>query len=520
MQRYAAPVVAGLLFTSQWLAYRSFWLDDAFITFRYARNLAEGLGPVFNPGEFVEGYTNFLWVLVTALPFVWLDELSALLVIKYTGLSLGLLVLWQCWTFPAPTPHGEGDPARRWLVVVLAAHPVFVANCGDGLETPLFMALVLACARGLVAAPSVRTGAFAGAALAGAVWTRPESLPLLIGLPALFAVCRYGDGLRGEKRSWQIGFALTSAPPVLGHLAWRWWYYGDLLPNTFYAKATGELYPRIAEGFANLGSFATIDEGVPAFGLWLLLALAGSGLVAAIHRHDGGLRVWLVGLWTFVAFRVAFDVWSGGEYMGFFRFLAPALPPLVILADEGWRRISRPSVRRLAVLASVAAVGVGIAGNAVHARIDASYEAGLRDAHIALGVWLAETYPPETVVAIGDAGAVPFFSRLPIIDLWGLTDRVVARLPGDYRDRKGTASYALMRRPEVIVLWNRTQILREPGRHRVNGGRPFDVAIFEHPTFRREYRFVREFTFRSEEEHGSGYYLDVFEHKTVALSRP
>ena len=50
-----------------WLVSLSWWLtDDAFISFRYARNLLEGHGLVFNPGERVEGYTNFLWVLELA----------------------------------------------------------------------------------------------------------------------------------------------------------------------------------------------------------------------------------------------------------------------------------------------------------------------------------------------------------------------------------------------------------------------------------------------------------------------
>lgn len=40
--------------------------DDAFITFRYSRFLAEGQGPIYNLGERVEGYTNFLLMLIVA----------------------------------------------------------------------------------------------------------------------------------------------------------------------------------------------------------------------------------------------------------------------------------------------------------------------------------------------------------------------------------------------------------------------------------------------------------------------
>ena len=58
-----ACAVLGILF-----AYSIAWTcDDAWISFRYARNFVEGLGLVFNPGERVEGYTNFSWTLLAAL---------------------------------------------------------------------------------------------------------------------------------------------------------------------------------------------------------------------------------------------------------------------------------------------------------------------------------------------------------------------------------------------------------------------------------------------------------------------
>ena len=68
------PLLCGLLFTGLWLSYRDFWLDDAFITFRYARNVAAGLGAVFNPGEAVEGYTSFLWMLICSAFFALGDD--------------------------------------------------------------------------------------------------------------------------------------------------------------------------------------------------------------------------------------------------------------------------------------------------------------------------------------------------------------------------------------------------------------------------------------------------------------
>ncbi len=518
-----APLLCGLLFVALWQSYRFFWLDDAFITFRYARNLAHGLGPVFNPGEAVEGYTSFLWLLITAVPFALFDDMHALAAIKAVELQLGLWILWRTWTFPAPRPApGAGAdsarPTRRWLVVLLAANPVFLANSGDGMETPLYTALLLECARSFTRAPTLKTGAATGALVAAAVWTRPESLALWVGLPLLLALI----GPRNRFGSWLRGFGATSLPLVLGHLLWRWDYYGALLPNTFYAKATGALAPRLVSGLSDLGAFGSFHLGVPALGVWLALALACVGLARAPRPAPVEARAWRAILWGIVAFRVAFDVWSGSEWMGVFRFLSPALPALIILADDGLRHmpaLQLPALqgkpgRALAVGICALTVAVGIWGHIAQTRVRAGYERGLRQAHIALGSWLAQRHAPDALIALGDAGAIPFFSGLPTLDLWGLNDATIAGLEGEYGSRPDVVEYALGREPDVFVIWSLVPILRDPQRPRIYGGQTFDRAITEHPIFQRDYRFVREFTFRPEAEPWSGYYLEVFERRT------
>ena len=172
-------------------------------------------------------------------------------------------------------------------------------------------------------------------------------------------------------------------------------------------------------------------------------------------------------------------------------------------------------MKRAAVaIGCLAAAAVGFLGHAVQAEAWGRYGRGLREAHIELGTWLKETRPRDTVVALGDAGAIPFFSELPVIDLWGLADPAIASLPGEYRSREGTADYALGRRPDLIVLWNRRPIHDEDGSLRIVGGTAFDRALAEHPGFPRDYEFVREFTFRPIAEPGTGYYLDVFERRS------
>ena len=433
------PSIGAALFFALWLDYRDFWLDDSFITFRYARNWADGLGPSFNPGEAVEGYTTFSWLVLVAIAFSLLPEASVLAFVKLSGLGLGLWVLWRSYSFPGPS----GEPRRRFWILLLAANPVFVANCGDGMETPLFMLLLLECARASLAPPSARGGAWVGVLAAACIWTRPEALPLLGGLPLVVL------GFHGRAAlPWLRGFALASLPLVVGHFAWRLGYYGAVLPNTFYAKASGDLLARITRGVADLGAFLSVDHGVPAVGVWIAGALAVFGLV---RRQDAGQ--WLTLLWGIIGFRIAFDLWSGSEAMGTFRFLAPALPALFVLADEAARSLAGLRAR-VALAAGAAGLAFSVWGHSALGQARGHYAEGLEQAHWALGKWLAESQPDGTWLAVGDAGVVPFVSRLPVIDLWGLADAHIARLPGEYGDRPGTADYVLARRPEVIVIWN------------------------------------------------------------------
>ena len=61
-----ATVFAVAVFVFDFWRYAGYLIDDTYISLRYAKNLVDGLGLVFNPGERVEGYTNFLFVLLGA----------------------------------------------------------------------------------------------------------------------------------------------------------------------------------------------------------------------------------------------------------------------------------------------------------------------------------------------------------------------------------------------------------------------------------------------------------------------
>ena len=98
--------LAALLGYWQW-QYRGYVKDDAFISLRYARNIADGLGVVFNPGDRLEGYTNFLWILLT-VPAYWLG-IDALDWVKVMGCGFALVGVVVTWAIARFFNGGRAD---------------------------------------------------------------------------------------------------------------------------------------------------------------------------------------------------------------------------------------------------------------------------------------------------------------------------------------------------------------------------------------------------------------------------
>ena len=140
-----------------------FLCDDAFISFRYARNLLEGHGLVFNPGEYVEGYSNFLWVLeltaIWGLSGVAPERAAPWLSVAFTA---GTIAAMMWWIAHLPLLRHRGLVAWMALGLVCASATFAVWTSGGGLETrqfTFFIVLAVMCLslyrdrrRGLLAA--------------------------------------------------------------------------------------------------------------------------------------------------------------------------------------------------------------------------------------------------------------------------------------------------------------------------------------------------------------------------------
>ncbi|HXI04218.1 MAG TPA: hypothetical protein VNI57_13680, partial [Candidatus Saccharimonadales bacterium] len=455
--RIALAALLAVALAHSW--YRAFLIDDACISFRYARNLAEGAGLVFNVGERVEGYTNFLWTLILAAATrLGLDPAP---VAEVAGIlsSLILLAILYRW-------GRECGLGRTWALVapgMLAVNRTYAAWATGGLETRFFTLLLVASAWRLHAeartmgeagsdeapGPSDPTTGFPFSALllALACLTRPEGLlaAAVAGAGYLIACVR-----SGRSASW-VRFAIWSVlivVPGAAHVVWRRTYYGEWLPNSFYAKVPGL---RLVSGVFYLYEFAWYHV--------LLAAIAALIFLGVRHREIlPRARIAMTSLGAFAlpftALYLLYACLVGGDHFEF-RFVDPILPFLylgmALLSGpraDGDPTGSRPEARPAgehAVLAVALLVAAGLSSVTGFRDVDRHVSFGGKEHYVSIvstesesayfarwakiGRWLRTHANPAESIAVAPSGAIPYYSGLRTLDMLGINDHEIARLP-------------------------------------------------------------------------------------------
>jgi hypothetical protein len=470
-RRWCSPSWAGSSSVLGWVVLwrQGFYLlDDAYITFRYVANLAAGHGLVWNPGEHVEGYTNLLWVLMLA-PFALL-ELDLTIPAAVLGTLFGCGTLEVLRRIVRTALPGRPLPIQLLPGLLLATSPSFAFWSTSGMETPLFCFWVLLSIHLLLLARVDRRYLGpAGLTLAACCLTRPEGL-LVAGLALLvelLAARPDGQRLAGRLRRVLLP-GLVVAAVAAAHLGFRLWYYGDPLPNTFYAKVLPGVVA-LQRGGAHLLAFALVG------GLF-----AVPGLVAL--RRRGPARPYLVHGYLLLAVYLLYLLVIDGDYPGWYRFYLPLLPlPLVGLAWAVARFGDllaagapgrRPGILRLLVPA-VCLVGLCLPVPLCWSRSEASAARGLKlsgELSSRLNeVFFRRQVPPQSYVAVSAVGMIGYYTPYRILDTWGLNDRHIGHAPANpvlhnkFAHDKGDWVYVLERRPDYIVTFRRWRLGRLKG---------------------------------------------------------
>ena len=444
----------------------NFVTDDAFISFVYSRNFAEHGELAFNAGMApVEGYTNFLWTFVLGLLMVVgiPPEISSL--VLGTGFAIATLVavvrlsrlVWRGqsgWDYLAPA-----------LLVLSAGYACWSSG---GLETQMFTFWVVLSIY-LYMAAQVEPGRYKalGVVMALAVLTRPEGLLVAgaIGLHALVSklIKRQLMPTRPELYA-VVAFVVL----VGGYFAWRWWYYGFPLPNTYYVKAAGPASPGYEDKMLANGLYY-VGQWLRQTGLWLAAPLAILGLVAArpssLRFRLATLVLPLAGLYLFYTVKV------GGDFMGLHRFVMPLFVLAAIgvafgmrlFADSVERVVLHPVSARVIAAGFVLLLLVGVGwsqlrltkeslrfGNFKNDRgIDtpAFLEVYAHDRTL-IGKHMQPCMRDDDFVIYGGAGAKPYYLETRGIDVFGLVSERIAHEVPRTNPRAGHNKWA----PDKLLL--------------------------------------------------------------------
>jgi len=391
--------------------------DDAMISMRYAANWADGHGFVWNPGERVEGYTNFAWTAVMGL--CHLVRLSP----SHTCLLVQLLGIAICWVALVATVQLARAcrllPVSAGCAVVLAGtYYNLLFFTLYGMETGLVTCLATFALAEAVKAVRRNQGRVTSVQwFAPAILVRPDVFPLLLFVFAFLML-----GIRRGRRSVAAGLFVVALVMAV-HLLWRHHFYGQWLPNTYYLKATGwPLMHRIVPGIKHAGWTAV--------SLWFPCLLAGAGLLVQPRR-------WHLLLLGVFATSVAYQTYVGGDAWPLSRFVIPATPGLFVLAGYGVHQLMTLFMRdKTRAWGTVVRVGITaiavIAINAIHwdhclliSRPQTAHQSRENIRHVLAVQRIAD---PDATVVVSYAGVFPYFSRRVCVDRYGKCEPHIARL--------------------------------------------------------------------------------------------
>ena len=413
--------VAAALPLALWMW--GFTVDDALISVRYARHLAEGAGYRFNVGEAVtDGVTPLPWAFLLG-PFAGADPMTVLVRAKCLGLGAWLVAAaaWGAAVVRAPAAAW----AKGIAVVVLALSVPVAAHAVSGMETAVAMALAT-CA-------SVASSARAAACFAGlAAALRPEMAAWALVLAAVRGLASDGEGKGASSRSpWERALLVAIAVgPFAACAVARVIAFGRAAPLAVLAKPSD-----LAHGFAYAVAASVVALG----------PIAAAAPFAYRRAPSPASAIALAGVAHLCAV-----VAVGGDWMPYARLVAPIVPSLLyafVLAAPHARTWANAVRGGLALCAGVVLIAMGgTSGRTVSAD----------------RVRLVERARPELAaahrVAAVDIGWVGAATEASIVDLAGVTDPTIAVLPGGHTSKHVDASMLLERDPDVILLYAATTI--------------------------------------------------------------
>ena len=508
--RFLGASVAALpLLTLLFVPIRT--IDDAFITFRYARNLASGNGLVFNLGERVEGATSLSWtLLLAAAETLRLPIEAAALVL---GVAFAVLALREAYLLGRRL--GASPAACLAAVALVAVHGRFWLVAANGLEGGLFAFLVVLVVRKTIEEADAR---LIGGLLGLLFLTRPESLTILplvllyvaldtLGNPDGAFRARFRAPAKESLRPGNAGvspasgalrrtvpIATTALAIVAAATIWRLSYYGALLPNSVAAKSVLSAGPEAVLANLLAGLSYTVRFEIAQAPLIL-------GALIALVLKPTNRALWFSLL--VVASEIPAVLVNGGDWMPHYRLLMVFVPvlaaPLALCLSETFEHWEHPGRERRRAAWGLA--GLTVCAAFMLSRSPWQSSPGPRfEFHPIANCYqfMAERLGPYLEADdIAASEAIGLFGWVlqdtTIHDPLGLVNAHHAR-HGEYHGQWGKTDYTHLHeaRPAVLVLHEGSVVTPEKIDRGTNGAfsRDYSAWFVSHPPACAPYRLI------------------------------
>jgi arabinofuranosyltransferase len=426
--------------------------EDSFISFRFAKNLAEGYILVWNIGELpVEGFTNFLWVLICTLGTI--AGFNIILFAQFFGITASIFTIF--YVYKISRQIGFDQSTALLPCLFLAVSGPFATWASSGMETNLFTFFLVGSAYHSISFwKSGKNKSLSVSFLFCflATLTRPEGFGIFLLLLFSHIIFYLKKEKPGRNKKPLIVGALVYLVPFIIYFTWRYTYFGFVLPLTFYAKTGGTLHQWF-RGLKYLIYFS-LHFILPFLPLLLYLFWKKKEMLKIkkfslsewlglpLSNHSFSLMFCGV----FCSAYILYIILVGGDYMAMYRFFVPVLPFIYILLTAGFnlmknsgQTISNNSLAVIFIL--IALIGTLLQSTPLEKVLfhkpgitHGQYQGVLTERWHSnrltlIGKFFNEYKKSDDESLATDAiGAISFYSDLKVYDFHGLVDPVIARM--------------------------------------------------------------------------------------------
>jgi len=433
--------------------------EDCFITFRYAENFASGKGLVYNAGEWIEGYSNFLWVII--LSFFSFLGYNTIDVAKILSALFYALILFPASYFFIHTGQKKVHSSRVLVPVLLLFNPMLHYHVDRCLETPLYTFLLL-LAFYLI---KYRKYFLSSLIFLTVALTRPEGfiyfcagaiLPLWDGFKFFLRVRKHISMIKTRPIS---EFFIPFIVGFLAYIFWRHHAYGYFLPNTVYLKVSKWNFIQ-NPSVDDLWNFTVSWSFLP------LLAIISFIFLLKVRKGSREKKgVFILGVASLLI--IAYNTYIGKVLAEPFRHLVPLIPFLIIIIGEGFRQVAE-KLKNLFLIWTIAII-IGL----MNFYTVNNYDAPASRLHIRTiqfltkwdlierirwffgpPLWLngeageaiRKIIPKDSLGAVDQMGQFGYYSKLRLIDLGGLIDTHIAH-------QGFSKEYLFSRNPDYCIIY-------------------------------------------------------------------